>query len=365
MKTLKGLLLGSRHTETIRTFVKASPEQTWATLRQFDMATVPWVHMLFNLSTATGIFHSQRQPAQGHQSFGMDQISSHNKGLMLLHVTAGKEVVVGAIGKFWHPDIPLADIPTAAFRDFDEPGWGKVAWAFTIEPYLQGSTVSIELRITATDYNSWEKLQRCYTLMGPFSYQIRATVIKLLQHELGKPDLPEDSTRAMAGDEIIPDVSYSDTDHIDIEAPPRIVWRYLMQLGCDRGGWYSIDMQDNESIASADHLVAAWRDRKPGDRLSATSMLDDLFEVYQVVAEKHFVIGGEEQRTDGTFKVTWAYILEPIGEYATHVIIRTRMNASPKWAEWVMGNIAYPPVHGLIKAVQLSTIKRYAENTAR
>ncbi|HEY0608369.1 MAG TPA: SRPBCC family protein [Chitinophaga sp.] len=364
MKTLKELLLGSSHTETIRAFVKAPPEQVWEILRHIDIATIPWIHMLFNLSTARGIFHSQRQAAQGHQSLGMDQVSSHNKGLMMLHVRPGKEVVLGAIGKFWQPDIPLADIPTTAFRDFDEPGWGKVAWAFSVEPYLQGSTVSIELRVTGTDYNSWQKLQRCYTLMGPFAYQIRSTVIKLLQHELGKPDLPDDSTRALAGDGIIPGAGYSDTDQIDIEAPPRIVWRYLMQLGYDRAGWYSVDMLDSEGMASTDHLVASWGDRKPGDRLSATTMQDDLFEVYQVQVEKHFVIGGEEPGTNGIFKMTWAYILEPIGEYATHVIVRTRMNASPKWAEQVMGNIAYPPVHGLIKAVQLSTIKRYAENTA-
>jgi len=35
-----------------------------------------------------------------------------------------------------------------------------------------------------------------------------------------------------------------------------------------------------------------------------------------------------------------------------------------KWAEWFMGNIICPPLHGLMEAVQLKTIRRYAERTA-
>jgi len=38
---------------------------------------------------------------------------------------------------------------------------------------------------------------------------------------------------------------------------------------------------------------------------------------------------------------------------------------SPKWKEWFMGNIFYPPVHGLMEGVQLKTIKRYAERDAQ
>jgi len=35
------------------------------------------------------------------------------------------------------------------------------------------------------------------------------------------------------------------------------------------------------------------------------------------------------------------------------------------WKEWFMGNIFYPPVHGIMEAVQLKTIKRYAERDAQ
>ena len=364
MKSLNTMLPSPRHTETIRIFVKANPEQAWETVRHFDMAAVPWVRFLFRIRTAADVLFSPEQAAEQHQHIGVDQIASNNKSFKILSEQPGKEVVVGAIGKFWQIDIPFNEFRQEDFPDFQEAGWGKVAWALTVEPYLQGSTISMELRITATDKKSWNNLWRYYRLIGPFSYQIRRSMMKHLQHELGKPDLPDERQKVLPGDDIIPDTGYFDTDHINIEAPVTIVWRYLMQLGCDRAGWYSIDLLDNFGIPSTDHLVAAWTDREPGDRLAATPRLDSFFEVYRVASEKHFVIGGEGHRLGGPFKVTWAFVLEPIGVNATHLIVRTRMTASPKWAEWLMGNIIYPPVHGVMEAVQLKTIKRYAERTA-
>jgi hypothetical protein len=41
------------------------------------------------------------------------------------------------------------------------------------------------------------------------------------------------------------------------------------------------------------------------------------------------------------------------------------MQAAPKWSEWLMGHVYYPPVHGLMSAVQLRTLKLYAERDAR
>jgi len=364
MKTLKKMMPSPGHSETIRTFIKAKPEVAWKTVRHFDMAAVPWVRLLFRLRTAAEALHSHQHSVKRHASIGIDEIARTNKGFKILSETPGKEVVVGAIGKFWQLDIPFVEIGPDSFPAYQEPGWAKVAWALTVDPYLDGSTVSLELRISATDKQSWKKLWRYYRLIGPFSRQIRFSMMKHLQHELGKPDLPDERLKVLAGDDIIPDAAFSDTDHINIEAPVGIVWHYLMQLGCDRAGWYSIDLLDHGGVPSTRHLVAEWDSRKPGDRLAATPKLESFFEVYQVAKEKHFVIGGTGERLGGPFKVTWAFVLEPINTYATHLIVRARMTASPRWAEWFMGNIIYPPIHGLMEAVQLTTIRRYAERTA-
>ena len=168
----------------------------------------------------------------------------------------------------------------------------------------------------------------------------------------------------MPGDLIIADAKHQLTFHQNVEAPVSLVWRYLMQLGCDRAGWYSIDSLDNGGVQSTDHLVQGWERRQVGDRLSATPKGDEFFNVYDVEVEKHFIIGGQTQRAGGPFSMTWAFVVEPIGRDATRLSTRARMKSSPKWAEFTMGKIVYPPVHGLMSRFQLSNIKKLAERDA-
>jgi len=62
--------------------------------------------------------------------------------------------------------------------------------------------------------------------------------------------------------------------------------------------------------------------------------------------------------------MTWAFVLEPVGEGACRLITRTRMKSTPEWAAWIMGKIVYPPLHGLMSKVQLATIKKHAQRDA-
>ncbi len=251
------------------------------------------------------------------------------------------------------------------FKDFNTPGYGKIAWAISVDPFANGSTIAVELRTSATDEKSWKKLNLYYQVIGIGSKLIRKSVMAHLGVELGKIKLPDDEHRRLPCDELIPDTKYSISYYRNIEAPVSIVWSYLMQLGCDRAGWYSIDVLDNGGRRSTDHIVNSWESREVGDRISATPQGDQFFEVYGLRVNKYFVIGGETKRAGGPFRMTWAFVLDPIGEDATRLISRARMESFPKWKEWVMGRIAYPPIHGTMSKVQLDTIKRYAERDAQ
>jgi len=94
------------------------------------MSLVPCVHFLFSLRTIADLFHPDKAAPQNRR-IGLDQIAENGKGFMIIHEVPGKEVVVGAVGKFWHVDISFKEIPPEEFRDFDEPGWGKLAWSIS------------------------------------------------------------------------------------------------------------------------------------------------------------------------------------------------------------------------------------------
>jgi hypothetical protein len=364
MRAIQKYLPGPRHSETMRIFVRATPEVAWQAVRHHNVSSIPWVNFLFRLRTIADIFKGDK-PKFGDTHKGIiDEIAEHNEGFIILEENPGKNVVVGAIGKFWHLNIPFESITADQFRTFDIPGWGKVAWAISVEPYSTGSTISFDLRTTATDKASWARLNRYYHVIGLFSRLIRHSLMEQLQHDLGKLYLPDVTTSFVHGDEIIPDAKYTDTDKILIEAPASIVWSYLMQLGCDRAGWYSIDWIDNGGKMSTDHVVQEWKDRKSGDRFSATPAGDSFFEVYRIEHEKVFVIGGEIRKGPELFKSTWAFELHPIGDDACSLVVRAKMTMKPLWREWLAGNLFYPLVHGIMESVQLNTIRRFAERDA-
>ena len=182
---------------------------------------------------------------------------------------------------------------------------------------------------------------------------------------LGKLKRPDDDERSLPGDERLPDCKYQSTHSMDIDAPPSLVWRYLMQLGCERAGWYSIDAFDNGGKPSIDHIVEGWETRKPGDKIWATPEGDGFFDVYDAEENKHFIIGGIGQRLGEPFSMTWAFVLEPIGQDATHLVTRARMISQPPLKEWVLGKVWMPPIHALMQRSQLKHLKSICERDAQ
>ena len=60
---------------------------------------------------------------------------------------------------------------------------------------------------------------------------------------------------SMPGDELLPHAQFHATRAITIDAPPRAVWPWLVQVGALRAGWYSNDLLDNLGRPSATTIV--------------------------------------------------------------------------------------------------------------
>ena len=77
----------------------------------------------------------------------------------------------------------------------------------------------------------------------------------------------EEVTGPYPGAELIPDGKRAATMAVTIDAPPDQVWPWLIQLGGDRGGWYSWDRLDNRGRPSAREVHPEWQDLAVGDYL--------------------------------------------------------------------------------------------------
>ena len=66
---------------------------------------------------------------------------------------------------------------------------------------------------------------------------------------------PAEATTSIPGDTLLPRAQYKSTRAITIDAPPGAVWPWLVQVGCQRAGFYSNDLLDNLGHPSATTIV--------------------------------------------------------------------------------------------------------------
>ncbi|HLM19387.1 MAG TPA: hypothetical protein VK549_16310, partial [Acidimicrobiia bacterium] len=86
-------------------------------------------------------------------------------GWSVLGEDPDRELVFGAVGKFWQPNIEWRDVAVDDFGAFTEPGWGKIAANFSVVPYGECATLlTYDCRTTTTDSASRQKFLRYWTL---------------------------------------------------------------------------------------------------------------------------------------------------------------------------------------------------------
>lgn len=359
MNALDGLIPEPQRLELDHVDVAAPPDQAWRLVRHGNLARSPIVRALFSVRTLpTRLRGDDVQPTAMRID---DIVSAERPGFRLL-AESEREVAVGAIGKVWELDIPFVDVRTAEeFLRFEAPGYAKVAWALRVLPRGEsGSRIEVEVRVSATDDESWDKFRRYFRLIGPASRFIRHHVLSSFVSELGAPDAAENE-RPLPGDDLLADAAAQMTDAITIRAKPEAIWPWLVQMGCRRAGWYSYDFLDNAGIESAREIHPELQRIEVGETLPATPEGDDGFEILRVDPPRVLVLGGlfdpvshsqlpfASSRPERYWHVSWAFVLEPLnGE--TRLLVRARAAFSEKerlHAAWIR------PVHHFMERAQL------------
>lgn len=338
------------------------PARAWEVVRHDDLGDSPLVRTLFAVRTLPARLAGKTVTDHGLRLDDLNSDADH-PGFQLLAEEPGREVVIGAIGKVWHLEIPFVHVADAeAFRSFSDPGFVKVAWAIRVAPLGESDTrVTVEVRVDATDADSWSKFRRYFALVGPGSRFIRKSMLASLARRLGTPESSEE-TRRLPGDELLPDAGAQITHAVTIAATPEAIWPWLVQMGCQRAGFYSIDALDNDATRSAREIHPELQRLKIGDVLPATPDGEDGFEVLALEPTHALVLGGlydadakrqrafDAPRPEHYWQATWAFVLEPLDSGTTRLHVRARA-AFPKagrfHAEWIR------PVHDLMQGAQL------------
>ncbi len=133
----------------------------------------------------------------------------------------------------------------------------------------------------------------------------------------------EEVQGAMPGDAIVPKASFNATRAITIDAPPELVWPWIVQMGYRRAGFYTYALLDNAGYESAYSIMEEFQHPKIGDWMPMASKVNETtaFKVKAFEIDRWLLW----EKPDST----WAWKLIPLEGGRTRLI--TRLKQRYQW----------------------------------
>lgn len=161
-----------------------------------------------------------------------------------------------------------------------------------------------------------------------------------------------------------------------ISMPPPQVWGYLIQMGCDRGGFYSWDRLDNGGRPSARTVHPEWQDLAVGDRIAAAPDGSVSFEVVELDVERELVLrlslrfpsarpfDVARERPRAFVDGVWRLSLRAAPGGATRLESAVDMTGRPRWLYAPLHLLMVRPAHRIMQTKQFAELRCRAEPRA-
>jgi hypothetical protein len=183
MTALDRLIPTPRLVEIDRVDVNAPLRAAWNRIRHANLADSPAIRALFAIrSFVERAADRQRTRVALHVD---DLVSTPGHPGFQILLEDSHEVAVGAIGQVWRLVIPFVHVAgPQQFAAFREPGFVKVAWALRALQTGTGTRIEVEVRVDATDDESWRKFRRYFRIIGIGSHFIRRSALRSAARDL-------------------------------------------------------------------------------------------------------------------------------------------------------------------------------------
>jgi hypothetical protein len=183
-----------------------------------------------------------------------------------------------------------------------------------------------------------------------------------------------DRIAVLPGDALTPYATSFVTHAVNIDAPPEAVWPWIVQIGQDRGGFYSYTFLENLAgcdMRNARRIVPEWQQRAIGDTVwfatpkrygGRARMIAAVVEpmralVLATPADWELIRSGKEG-----LDTTWTFALQRMGERSTRLLVRLRSSANPGVWTRMINFVFWEPAHFLMERKMLLSIKHLSEH---
>lgn len=181
---------------------------------------------------------------------------------------------------------------------------------------------------------------------------------------------PDEVSRILPGDELVTNPKLNITHAITINAPASSIWPWLVQLGQNRGGFYSLTWVENImglNIHNADSIHPEWQNLQVGDMVALAPNGFGI-PVFIINPERCLVLHGAPGlaptgagEAPAGLKVSWGFYLEPIDALTTRLVERWRMDWIPSLQSDVVMHTFMEPGAFVMERAMLLGIKQRAE----
>lgn len=159
---------------------------------------------------------------------------------------------------------------------------------------------------------------------------------------------------ALAGDEIVQKPNFNATRGITINASHKQIWRWIIQIGSKRAGWYSIDWIDNQRIKSSTIILPQFQTIEIGQFIPFTPDQKNGMWVKEFKAYDYILWMDKDKNA------TWLWHLLPTIDGKTRLLTRLRTKYNWKGV-WIVYYLIYDIGDIIMMSYCMKGIKSRAE----
>jgi hypothetical protein len=175
--------------ELHETLVEAPPERVFAALKAVTPAELPLTRLLLEIRGLPSLIVRRTRPVALHRTL-LDSFA--DAGFLVLAEDRERELVLGAVGRFWRPigNLPVPVRDPAGFTAFEEPDHAKAAVSFELAPAGDATRLITETHIQTTADPARRKFARYWRLIRPWSGLIRREMLRAVRRRATRGDEP-------------------------------------------------------------------------------------------------------------------------------------------------------------------------------